>query len=456
MQQISITADFSKITGRIKPMHSVNNGPAGSRGSGNFKLFSEAGFPYARTHDASFCPAYGGAHTVDVIAIFKDFDADENDPASYDFALTDEYMENIMSTGTKVFYRLGNKIEHESKRYGSIPPKNFEKWARICEHIIRHLNYGWADGHEYGIEYFEIWNEPDLHPNCWDGTNEEFYPLYDITARHLKACFPELKIGGPTVTSVYSGFLDGFFKYITRDGVSPAPLDFFSYHCYSREPEAYGAAARAARELLDRWGYKDSEIILNEWNYVKNWAPAEDVVYSYRVIRSLKGSAFVASSVIDAQHSPMDHFMYYDARYGTNWNGLFDIIDFSPLKPYYSLYAFNELYKAGSEVSCESDCKYVRAAAAVNETSDEAYILLSYYMDEENYDGGKNHEKTLSLRLDWTGFSDSEKGVSVEYCVIDKDHSLEAVSGETFFGEKGAHIMPLQLYTTVLVRIRKN
>ena len=94
----------------------------------------------ARTHDASFTPAYGGPHTVDILAIFPDFSRDENDPASYDFDLTDEYMGHILAAGTKVFYRLGNRIEHESKRYGSIPPKDPAKWARICEHIIRHMN----------------------------------------------------------------------------------------------------------------------------------------------------------------------------------------------------------------------------------------------------------------------------------------------------------------------------
>ena len=36
-------------------------------------------------------------------------------------------MESILAAGTKVFYRLGNKIEHESKRYGSLPPADYEK-----------------------------------------------------------------------------------------------------------------------------------------------------------------------------------------------------------------------------------------------------------------------------------------------------------------------------------------
>ena len=89
MKSVNISVDFSERVGPIKDMHSVNNGPAGGRGIGNFDSFREAGFPHARTHDAAFAAAYGGSHTVDIINIFPNFDADENDPASYDFVLTD-------------------------------------------------------------------------------------------------------------------------------------------------------------------------------------------------------------------------------------------------------------------------------------------------------------------------------------------------------------------------------
>ena len=450
-----ITVDFSKRIGPVKPMHSVNNGPAISRGLSNFESYRDAGFPLARIHDAAFCPAYGGQHAVDIMNIFPDFDRDENDPDSYDFDLTDEYMEAILSAGTEVFFRLGNKIEHESKRYGAIPPKDCGKWARICEHVIRHMNEGWANGHEYGIRYWEIWNEPDLHPQCWDGTNEEFYPLYDTAARHLKKCFPDLKIGGPAVTSVHNaGFLEGFFRYITRDPGDPAPLDFFSFHRYAREVSAYGDDARMARALCDRYGYENAEIILNEWNYVRNWVPKEEILYSYYTICGLKGSAFVAGAMIDAQHSPMDHFMYYDARVDTRWNGLFDYFSKQPLLPYWSMYAFNLCYGLGTEAEASSDDRDVRVLAALNEAGDEAAVLVTYFRDHESIDGKGAESEAQTLRIDWKGFASAD-GVEAEYKILDGEHSLTEVSAETFFGETGAHILPLPLYTTVLVKLKK-
>ena len=51
------------------------------------------------------------------------------------------------------------------KPYHTFPPKDPEKWARICEHIIRHYTEGWADGYHYNIRYWEIWNEPEVQNN---------------------------------------------------------------------------------------------------------------------------------------------------------------------------------------------------------------------------------------------------------------------------------------------------
>ena len=147
---MKLYVNYNNAAGKIKPMNAVNNGPVykrtGGQNSGNLDTYTATNIPFARTHDASFCPSYGGEHTVDVHLIFRDFDADPYDPESYDFHLTDEYMDTIKLARTEPFYRRGSKIEHESKKYGTLPPRDFKKWAVICEHIIAHINEGWADG----------------------------------------------------------------------------------------------------------------------------------------------------------------------------------------------------------------------------------------------------------------------------------------------------------------------
>lgn len=141
----TLKIDQTKVLGKLKPMNAVNNGPVRApkaQARGNFDAYAAAGFPYARLHDANLCYSYGGPHVVDITAIFPNFDADENNPDSYDFLLTDRYLSNIVDAGTKVFYRLGQSIEHWAKKYDIFAPKDFHKWARICEHIILHYNVG--------------------------------------------------------------------------------------------------------------------------------------------------------------------------------------------------------------------------------------------------------------------------------------------------------------------------
>ncbi len=278
-----------------------------------------------------------------------------------------------------MYYRLGSKIEHWRKKYGTIVPADFHKWAVICEHIIRHYNEGWADGFHLGITYWEIWNEPDGvksngdQPN-WSGTPEQYYELYVESARHLKKCFPHLKIGGPAMSTLTKeGWIRRFFDAIrTNQGT---PLDFFSWHCYSTDPAMIAVRARRARELLDEGGFTQTESHLNEWNYLENFQ--DKFVPSILAISGMRGAAFVAAVMAVAQHEPLDMLMYYDARIGTVFNGMFDFYTLEPRKAYYSFLMFSKLYELGNEASARSDEEDVYAVAASGSAG--KAVMVTYY-----------------------------------------------------------------------------
>lgn len=395
-----ITIDCTTEIGRIKPMHAVNNGPIYARSDqtrGNFDLYKAAGIPFARNHDASFCASYGGEHSVDISAVFPNFDADPIDPASYDFVMTDEYLRTILDAGTQIFYRLGSKIEHGIKKYGTLPPKDFNKWAVVCEHIIRHFNEGFADGHHWNIEYWEIWNEPDLDPDdstnkrCWGGTAKQFYELFTITARHLKACFPDLKIGGPALAHNTGAWLDGYLDALTA-GETPVPLDFFSWHIYSTDPWKVMDKANVVREKLDRAGYTETESILNEWNYVENWNTK--FIHSIEMIIGIRGAAFTTACMCEGQNGNIDMMMYYDAR-PSAFNGLFEYYTFRPLKGYYPFVMFNDLYTLGTQVKSESDDRDIHVVSAKNDENSAA--MICYYTPDENA-----KEKTVMINATGT------------------------------------------------------
>ena len=159
-RKMKITANFDNITGKIKPMHAVGQPPLYSFDSGMFHYITEANIPYSRLHDMG--GAYGRNLYVDIPNLFRDFDADETKEENYDFTFTDVLLEDMFKAGMEPFFRLGVTIEnaYNIKAYRIYPPKDFAKWARICEHVIRHYNEGWANGYKYGIKYWEIWNEP--------------------------------------------------------------------------------------------------------------------------------------------------------------------------------------------------------------------------------------------------------------------------------------------------------
>ena len=391
----NVRLDISKKLGALKPMNAVNNGPLPEKKTqtrGNFKTYAKAGFPYARTHDANLSYDYGAPHIVDITAVFPNFDADENDPASYDFYLTDLYLDAIVRAGTKVFYRLGQSIEHWAKKYGIYPPKDFAKWARICEHIILHYNEGWADGKHYGIEYWEIWNEPDLDPGpnspCWQGTKEEFFDLFEIAAKYLKEKFPHLKIGGPAS----AGFRTYAVEFLAEMSKRKVPLDFYSWHNYDQHPHHLGDKSEWMRNLLDENGYTKTESILNEWNYVRDWT--DNWIYSMRAMQGIKGAAFATAVMCVGQDKPIDLLMYYDARPSTGMNGLFDSLSLEPLKTYYSYRAFHEMTKIGGEVLTESDDEKIYTLAVSDNKTTE--MLLTYYAEE---DDTPDKEATLHFEL---------------------------------------------------------
>lgn len=382
----AVTINYTRPMGAIKPMHGINNAPFHWANFSLFHYLTEAGIPYSRLHDTG--GIFGSGVYVDIANLFPNFDADPEDPASYDFPFNDRLLCELCNAGAKPFYRLGCTIENDCTTIGPrriFPPKDAQKWAVICEHIIRHYNEGWADGHHLHIEYWEIWNEPDNEPDpmknpMWRGSPEEYYHLYEVTANHLKACFPHLKIGGyascgfyeilnkqaqkqanvSTRTEYFIEFFEGFLKYITSEE-HKSPLDFFSWHSYSGPDENVRYAAYA-REMLDQYGFEKTESFLNEWNPGTHRRG------------TVADAAHIGAMFIAMQHSPVDMLNYYDGQLETSYGGLWNPLTYQPFKAYHVFRAFNELYVLGTQYPIEgagadgqiAPGLYALAAASIN------------------------------------------------------------------------------------------
>lgn len=408
--------DLSKNGNKFKILNAVNGGPwhkrhAEDQWMTNFEDYKAARIPYSRTHDSGVCGIYGGPFSYDVTRIFPNFDADPDDPASYDFACTDEAIAVCTEAGTQTFFRLGQTIEHQIKKHGTLPPKDNKKWAVICEHIIRHYNEGWADGYRLDIDYWEIWNEADLDPDdsdnkrTWGGTKAGFFDLYETAAKHLKGCFPHLKIGGPAL-AYREDWAEDFLKEMKKREV---PIDFFSWHIYCTEPATMLWKADRIKQLLCNCGYGEAESILNEWNYVSGWT--DKYIDSMRAIHGIKGAAFASACISAAQGSSIDMLMYYDARPST-FNGMFDMYTYDKLKGYYPICWYGMFYDCVKEIPAENKIDNVYSLCGVYENG-KTLTMLTYYTDDEA------EKKTVSLDFGRSG--------KYEIYLLDAEHDGEKI-----------------------------
>ena len=367
-----VTVDAGQAIGPVKPVNSVGQPPL-IGGPGHYWMLhylKDAGIPYSRLHDVG--GRYGRNVYADIPNLFRNFDADENDPKNYDFAFTDDLIHQLATNNVKPWFRLGVTIENYPKiaKYRIFPPKDYAKWARICEHVIRHYNEGWANGMKLGIEYWEIWNEADLNPNpdesmTWAGTFDQYCEFYGVAARHLKGCFPHLKIGGPASCGLYAAdnpmargqvryHVDCCKQFLDYVRDNKVPMDFFSFHSYASAKNVMQQVA-AARRLLNERGLGAAETWLNEWL----------CHHKHEYLGTAFQAAGIAAELIGLQNSEVSGACIYDARCGVgDYSPLFNPLTYKPHKAYYVFTAFNELRKLGTAVKATSDSGDVWVTAA--------------------------------------------------------------------------------------------
>lgn len=402
--------------GPVKPVNGVGQPPmVGALGKWSMMHYlKEAGIPYSRLHDVG--GSLGGGLYVDIPNLFPDFDADENEPKNYRFAYTDSLMKALESNGVEPFFRLGVTIENWVYRglppLRTKPPKDFAKWGRICEHVIRHYTEGWANGFRMKVEYWEIWNEPE-GASMFGAPFEEYMRLYGTVAPYLKGKFPHLKIGGYASCGFYAGvdaefveaaviapnmkyFVECARKFLAAARAGKWPLDFFSFHSYSAPREAL-RQVRYADRLLDEYGFtrEKTKRVFNEW-------------LPFPTLESL-GSALQASAVaaelVGLQNGPCDVACIYDARCGVGlYSPLFNPLTQKPHKAYWSFVAFNELRRRGTAVRLEvrGDPKSPLHVAAARGVDGSVAVMLANVGEREKpfvLDMGKARSASSRCRI---------------------------------------------------------
>jgi hypothetical protein len=393
----TIQIDASRVVGQIKSFQGMNGTPAPVMAglpdlTAQYKALRVS---QVRTHDV-MGPADIDAHFAladptlkwlipddaqrdavvkagNAAVIFPDMSADPEKPQSYNFVPTDKMLTAIHDSGEAIYYRIGRSFGAQPK-----PPADFDKYASVVKHIAMHYNKGWAGGFKYKVMYWEFWNEADMI--FWSGTPEQFYSLYEKTARALKSVDPDLKVGGNAVAmaSTNGPYREGFIDYCSEHSV---PLDFYSWHTYammSADPYDAVRISREIREVLSARDFSTAENILSEWNLTPDFT---DV--GVQELRSMHNAAFVGSVLTYLQDSPVDAAMFY--RGDAAWMGLFDQQG-KFYKPAYTFKAMGQMQDTPQRLATQGADTYGFAAIAGSSGDNKTVqIFLSNYAIPANF-----------------------------------------------------------------------
>lgn len=238
-------------------------------------------------------------------SLFPDWSADVDDPASYNFAATDQWVEAVHAIGAEVMFTVASSIPRNK-----LPAEDVEVYGRVVERIVRHYSQGWASGPAKPVRIYEFGDQPDFGPLHFDGEPEEFYAMYRAFCEAVQRVDPTLTTGGPATAFPLekdAPYREGFLAFVRENEL---PLDFFSFLWFtdgSRDPLDYRYVSRELRALLDEHGFADTDLTLSYWNYL--------AVPSSTAPPSEKG-AFQAATAIHLQDTVIDHAFFFRADSG--------------------------------------------------------------------------------------------------------------------------------------------
>jgi hypothetical protein len=313
--------------------------------------------------------------------------------------------------------------------------------------IIRHYNDGWARGYYHGIEYFELGGL---------GGSDGGLDAYRRVANSIKLYDENIKVGGLSFDG-FGASAKAFLRYCRKNR---APIDFVTVDCFASDPELVGVEAERfvahAREL----GFGELEIIVGKWSYIDGdflsglslervLAGAADGGEIRRKIfesqRSVKGAAFAMALLLRLSRiDGIKTACFYDAQPTVSpFCALTDRFG-APEKPFYSLKAYSELYRAKNAVLCESEQVEgflhtgIYADAAVSDSGEGIVVLSSF--------GGCG---VIDLRLD----NISDELYNADIYMLDGVKNLTLCDSVPISGMRKRLLLNVSEFGVVMVRL---
>nr|WP_315258084.1 glycoside hydrolase [uncultured Flavobacterium sp.] len=352
-----IKINYNDVTGKMNTMFKecIGAGRAneGLRADWQQQLTlvkKECDFKYIRMHGL----------LTDDMAVYRE---DSKGNPEYNYQYIDALYDFLLSIKMKPFVELGfmpSALASGSQtifwwRGNVTPPKDYKKW----EDLIRNLTAHFTD--RYGAEevktwYFEVWNEPNLSPGFWTGTQEEYFKLYESAAKAIKSVNPAYKVGGPATAG--AGWVPETIDFCAKNNV---PLDFISTHTYgvgqgfldefggsgtvlSKDASSVSGDVINSHKQIKNSAKPNLELHYTEWS--SSYTPADPIHDSYH------SAAYILQKLKQVGNAPnsMSYWVFTDIfeepgpRF-TPFHGGFGLLNTQGIKKpaYFSYYLMNKL-----------------------------------------------------------------------------------------------------------------
>jgi xylan 1,4-beta-xylosidase len=236
----------------------------------------------------------------------------------YNYMYVDALYDYLLSIGIKPFVELGFMPNALASGHQTIfwwkgnvtPPKDYKKWEDLIRNLTQHFTerYGTA---EVKTWYFEVWNEPNLSPGFWTGTQAEYFKLYQYTAKAIKSVNSDYKVGGPGTAG--AAWESEMIDFCVKNNV---PIDFISTHSYgvkqgfldeygnsgtvlSKDSMAVSGDVLQSRKEIAASSKPNLELHYTEWS--SSYTPADPIHDSYHeasyILEKIKQVGTVANSM---------------------------------------------------------------------------------------------------------------------------------------------------------------
>lgn len=260
-RQVNITVDASKIVGDLPPVARFFGAdePNQATYSDGRQLIKDLGDlgphqTYFRTHNLlTTCDPPDNTSPLRLKwGCTNVYTEDVNGNPIYNFTILDGIFDTYLENNVKpyaqasfmpkalaidpepyTFYFDAESDYNEIYVGWSHPPTSWTKWGELIYEWVKHCveRYGEAEVESW---YWEIWNEPNIP--YWNGTQEQYFKLYDYAVDGILRALPTATVGGPEVAGGPDGDWLGLFLDHTINGNNEAtggkgaPLDFISFH----------------------------------------------------------------------------------------------------------------------------------------------------------------------------------------------------------------------------------